>query len=61
MTTAMWRLFSSTRASRVNVRDASNSSSVSVSEEQVRRCLHTLALLQGRHALDLPIARVAEV
>ena len=38
-------------------KDASNSSIVSVSEEQVRRCLHTLALLQGRRALDLPIAR----
>ena len=38
-------------------KDASNSSSVSVSEEQVRRCLHTLALLQGCRALDLPIAR----
>ena len=38
-------------------KDASNSSIVSVSEEQVRRCLHTLALLQGHRALDLPIAR----
>ena len=38
-------------------KDASNSSSVSVSEEQVRRCLDTLALLQGCRALDLPIAR----
>ena len=38
-------------------KDASNSSIVSVSEEHVRRCLHTLALLQGNRALDLPIAR----
>ena len=38
-------------------KDASNSSIVSVSEEQVRRCLDTLALLQGRRELDLPIAR----
>ena len=38
-------------------KDASNSSSVSVSEEQLRRCLDTLALLQGCRALDLPIAR----
>ena len=38
-------------------KDASHSSTVSVSEEQVRRCLHTLALLQERRALDLPIAR----
>ena len=38
-------------------KDASNSPIVSVSEEQVRRCLRTLALLQGHRALDLPIAR----
>ena len=38
-------------------KDASTSSIVSVSEEHVRRCLHTLALLQGNRALDLPIAR----
>ena len=38
-------------------KDASASSIVSVSEEQVRRCLRTLALLQARRALDLPIAR----
>ncbi len=38
-------------------KDASNSPIVSVSEDQVRRCLRTLALLQGHWALDLPIAR----
>ena len=38
-------------------KDATNSSIVSVSEEHVRRCLHTLTLLQGHRALDLPIAR----
>ena len=40
-----------------NRKDASNSSTISVSEEQVRKCLDTLALLHGRRALDLPIAR----
>ena len=38
-------------------KDASNSSIVSVSEEQVRRCLHTHALLQRHSALNLPITR----
>ena len=38
-------------------KDPSNSSTVSVSEEQVRRCLDTLALFQRRRELDLPIAR----
>ena len=38
-------------------RDVSNSSIVSVSEEQVRRCLDTLTLLQRRRELDLPITR----
>ena len=38
-------------------KDAIDSSIVSVSEEQVRRCLHTLALLQERRVLDLPITR----
>ena len=38
-------------------KDACNSSIISVSEEQVRSCLDTLALLQQRRELDLPIAR----
>ena len=38
-------------------KDASNSSTVSVSEEQVRKSLHTLGSLQERRELDLPIAR----
>ena len=38
-------------------KDVSNSSTVSVSEEQVRRSLDTLTLLQRRRELDLPIAR----
>ena len=37
--------------------EAAHSSIVSVSEEQVRGCLHTLGLLQGHRELDLPIAR----
>ena len=38
-------------------KDATNSYILTVSEEQVRGCLHTLGLLQGHRALDLPIAR----
>ena len=38
-------------------KDASNSSTISVSEEQVRSCLDTLASLQRHRELDLPIAR----
>ena len=38
-------------------KEASSSSIVSVSEEDLRRCLDTHALLHGFRALDLPIAR----
>ena len=38
-------------------KEASSSSIVSVSEEDLRRCLDTHALLHGLQALDLPIAR----
>ena len=38
-------------------KEALDSSVVSVSEEEVRRCLHSHALLHGFRALDLPIAR----
>ena len=38
-------------------KDVSNSSIVSASEEQARRCLDTLTMLEGHRELDLSIAR----
>ena len=53
----MWKHSSSIQGFFSHGKEASNTALVTVTEEDVRSCLHTHGLLEGFGALNLPIAR----